>query len=240
MARSSRIRWTKNDTRTVVNLVRQFNAKITRVSRRNPALAGIQPERINSQAIQEMLKQMTRRDFNRWLGRTRRYLEKGAELPYTTKQGVNTTIWQYRETTNDFRYINAKRRAELKRLKPSTITGTMGAIEQLQLRPRKNTIQEILPKDWKTFIANIERQTYSREREIKSSRYQQNYIQAIRNEMGYQPELEELVKQIDPMDLYDLYAANPLVQIDFVYAPEEIEEKVRLIGEELRKYIDAK
>lgn len=240
MARSSRIRWTKNDARTVVNLVRQFNAKITRVSRRNPSLAGIQPERINSQAIQEMLKQMTRRDFNRWLGRTRRYLEKGAELPYTTKQGVDTTVWQFRETTNDFRSINAKRRAELKRLNPSTITGTMGAIEQLQLRPRKNTIQEVLPKDWKTFIANIERQTYSREREIKSSRYQQNYIQAIRNEMGYQPELEDLVRQIDPMDLYDLYAANPLVQIDFVYAPEEIEEKVRLISEELRKYIDAK
>lgn len=240
MARSSRIRWTKNDARTVVNLVRQFNAKITRVSRRNPSLAGIQPERINSQAIQEMLKQMTRRDFNRWLGRTRRYLEKGAELPYTTKQGVKTTVWQFRETTNDFRSINAKRRAELKRLAPSTTKGTMGSIEQLQLRPRKNTIQEVLPKDWERFIANIERQTYSREREIKSSKYQQNYIQAIRNEMGHQPELEDLVRQIDPMDLFDLYAANPLVQIDFVYAPEEIEEKVRLISEELRKYIDAK
>lgn len=240
MARTSRIKWTKRDIATVTNVVRQFNAKITRVSRRNPVLAGIQPERLNNQAIQQMLRQMTRQDFNRWLGRTRRYLKAGAEMPYTTKQGVNTTVWQFQETTNDFRSINARRKAELKRLQPSTFTGTMGAIEQLNLRPRKNTVQEILPRDWERFVKNVESQSYRVNRIQQAEMYTNNYIEAIRNNLGFQPNLENLVRQIPPEELYDLYASNPMLQIDFIYSLEDVADIVSIMQDALLNYINSR
>ena len=49
------------------------------------------------------------------MAKLERFLRKGAEMPYTTKSGVATTVWQKKEIDNTFRAINAKRRAERKK-----------------------------------------------------------------------------------------------------------------------------
>lgn len=233
MAGTNQIRWRDVDSRKIANLVRQFNAKITSVSKKHPELARIQPERIVSKELQDFLKKYDRATFNRYVGRLQRYLRKGAELPYTTKQDVTITNWQKREIDNNFRSINARRRAEMNKYQPSAEKGTLRTIEEGNLRPRKNTVNEIKEKNWGKFVENLEKQVLSYADNSRKEQYKQNYIRAIQNQFGDSSPLINIISDIDSESLVKAYYSDPILQIDFVYDPKEAQELERLIIEKL-------
>ena len=233
MAGTNQIRWRDVDSRKIANLVRQFNAKITRVSKQHPELARIQPERIISKELQDFLKRYDRATFNRYVGRLQRYLRKGAELPYTTKQDVTITNWQKREIDNNFRSINARRRAEMNKYQPSAEKGTLRTIEEGNLRPRKNTVNEIKEKNWGKFVENLEKQVLSYADNSRKEQYKQNYIKAIQNQFGDSSPIINIISEIDSENLIEAYYSDPILQIDFVYDPKEAQELERLIIERL-------
>ena len=64
--------------------IRAFNDKIARIQKANPQLAPYQPKMID---VNEKLQQYRGRDNDRkrLIRALHRYLEPGAEMPYTTK-----------------------------------------------------------------------------------------------------------------------------------------------------------
>ena len=233
MARTGRIKWTRGDAKKVANLVRQFNAKITRITKKNPSIANALPARMNSQAIQQMYSQLTRKDFNRWVASTMRFLRKGAEEVVKTKAGVTTTLWQLNEIRYNLNAINAERRKRMERLQPSTRKGTMGSIQELELTPRRNMIQTIPAEYWEKYVGGIERQVLSSYIGDKMKLYKENYKKAILNELGNQEELLELVDKIQAATLAEAYAYDPDLQIRYIYYDIDIEDKVANLMEKL-------
>lgn len=184
------------------------------------------PERINVKELSEELRSGTRREFNREMAKLERFLRKGAEMPYTTKSGVATTVWQKKEIDNTFRAINAKRRAERKKLDPSIFKGNLHSIQENNLLQRKNTVQEITPKYWKEFVRNLDYQL-EQEYKDKSNIYKMNLLKAISNILGEKSELYNLVSQVVPERIKRFADTSSLISISFLYEPlepEDIEE----------------
>lgn len=226
MAESNKIRWRSIDQKAVTNIARRFNAKITRVMKAHPDWAENLPERINVKELSEKLRSGTRREFNREMTKLERFLRKGAEMPYTTKSGVATTVWQKKEIDNTFRAINAKRRAERKKLDPSIFKGNLHSIQENNLLQRKNTVQEIFPKYWKEFVRNLDYQL-EQEYKDKSNIYKMNLLKAISNILGEKSELYNLVSQVPPERIKRFADTSSLISISFLYEPlepEDIEE----------------
>lgn len=237
MARTGRIKWTRGDAQKVANLVRQFNAKITRITKKNPSIAKTLPERMNSQAIQQMYSQLTRKDFNRWVASTMRFLRKGAEDVITTKAGVTTTRWQLNEIRYNLNAINAERRKRMERLQPSTTKGTMGAIKELELQPRINLSQSIIAQYWDRYVRGIEKQTLSSYVSTRAEQYKRNYLKAMRDAFGEQPELESILAQIPAETVWEAYAQDPDLGINYSYYDYEIEEAVKNLKEKWRRLL---
>lgn len=237
MARTGRIKWTRDDAQKVANLIRQFNAKITRTTRKNPSIADTLPERMNSQAIQQMYSQLTRKDFNRWVASTMRFLRKGAEETITTKAGVTTTRWQLNEIRYNLSVINAERRKRMERLQPTTTKGTMGAIKELELQPRVNLSQGIQPEYWDRYVRGIEKQALSSYVSNRAEQYKRNYLKAMRDALGEQPELESIIEQIPAETVWEAYAQDPDLGLDYYYYEYEIEEAVQNLKEKWSKLL---
>lgn len=216
------IRWRKKDSKTISNLVRQFNAKITRVSKARPDIAANQPDRINSQNLQKELKQLPRSEFNKRVKSMKAYLKQGAEMPYTTKSGVNTTVWQKNEITRQLQSINAQRRYIATRTL-SKEKGNLNIINTENLRPRKNTIETIQPKNWDDYLKSLRRAEVRRYDRAQLERYKENYLKAVRDLMGENNSLYETVQNLDPEILVDAYYNDPRASISFVYDPQEID-----------------
>lgn len=235
MARGSKIRWRKSDTDAVRKLVSKFNAKITRTSKKSPALAAIQPDRRVVQDTVKRFQSMSRAEVKREMGAMERYLRKGAEMPYTTKAGVNTTIWQKREVDNTFRSINAQRRAMVEKYKPSSQTGSMHAFRSQNLNPRANTVETIQPKMWDKYLENLAKQSIANSSQARFEQYKNNYLTAIERELGRNNLLYEKANQIPAERLVEYYYTSPVLQIDFIYDPKEAEEIIDRMVEEIER-----
>lgn len=223
MAKSNKIRWRSVDQGRVSRIAQRFNAKITRVIKKHPEWADIMPNRVNAKELSERLKNGTRRQFDKEMNRLERFLRKGAEMPYTTKSGVATTVWQKKEIDNTFRAINAKRRAERKKLDPSIFKGNLHSIQENNLLQRKNTVQEISPKYWKEFVRNLDYQL-EQEYKDKSNIYKMNLLKAISNILGEKSELYNLVSQVAPERIKRFADTSSLISISFLYEPLEPED----------------
>lgn len=223
MAKSNKIRWRSVDQVRVSRIAQRFNAKITRVIKKHPEWADIMPNRVNAKELSERLKNETRRQFDREMNRLERFLRKGAEMPYTTKSGVATTVWQKKEIDNTFRAINAKRRAERKKLDPSIFKGNLHSIQENNLLQRKNTVQEISPEYWKEFVRNLDYQL-EQEYKDKSNIYKMNLLKAISNILGEKSELYNLVSQVAPERIKRFADTSSLISISFLYEPLEPED----------------
>lgn len=222
MPRRSRINWRKKDRQKVSNTVRQFNAKLTRTLKKHPELAPYLPDRLTVKGVTENIA--TRSDFNREINSLQRFLQSGAELPVNTQSGMQITRWEKREVGYKIGVINRRRTAERKKANVSTYKGTMGAIQEQNLNPKKYNVDKIKPSDWESFVKNVEKQVRSTYNDEKRERYKKNYIKGLENVFeGEADEIIEIVSNIDTDDFMQLFYDDPVLQIDFIYDPIELE-----------------
>lgn len=236
MASGGKIKWRDADTQHVKQVVQAFNRKIRKVKKTDPHLAQYQPSEISYKEMLQTLKNTDRADFNRILGKYSRYLREGAELPYTTQQGVNITIWEKWEIDNTFRAINARRRAARQQAEKlaSPYTGTMYTLEDVEIMPRKNTVQEITPKHWDDFVRALDLSALHSGQTYRQNLYKNNFLAAIENQLGSAgKELAERVKKISPAKLTQWYYTDPLVSIGFTYDQREAKEIVDTMMERI-------
>ena len=110
----------------------------------------------------------------------------------------------------------------------------MHGVQDMNLQPRRNTVQEIQPKSFKKFVENLEKQ-YLTEDRSRQAQYKDNYLLALKNVFGDQSPLLEKVRAIPADRLVEMYFKSPFLQIDFVYDPLEAKQIENLISENLEK-----
>lgn len=163
MPKSSKIRWRDRDTEQLARKVKNFNAKLTRLTKKNPALAEVLPERVSAKALKQDIT--NRQEYNRVIKALSAFTEKGAEAVVTGKQGVTTTKWQLQQVKKAVAIENRRRKKEAERLKsaPVMIGGKlytnvrrmagMQAMQPLQIRLDTRT-----QLSWENFSRYMERQ----------------------------------------------------------------------------------
>lgn len=235
MPRQYNIKWRNKDKTRLSNTVRQFNAKITRMLKKNPELAPYLPERLTVQGLRDKIQ--TRQDFNQEIKSARRFLKPGAETPVTSATGIRTTRWEKREIGIKVGVINRRRNRELKKMNPTTEKGTMGTIRENNLRPKKYDIDKIKASDWDMFVYGVEKQIMSGYTAQKNELYKQNFIKAVKTAFGSKgTEIVEMAQSIPADILVELYYNDPVLQVEFIYNPLEMQIKIDNIVEHLEPY----
>jgi len=220
MSKKYNIKWRKKDRKKVTNTVRKFNAKITRTLKKHPEWENYLPERINVKDTISMIE--TRQDFNRILNSYERFMKKGAEMPFTSQTGIQTTTWEKREVGYKVAQINRARTLETKKADVSTYKGTMGSIESNNLKPKKYNIDKIKPREWEYYKRTVNKQVKARYKDAKVQKYKENYLRTIRENLGYGEKANELydyVLKLDAKMMYDVYYDDPILEIQFISDP---------------------
>lgn len=238
MQKRYNIKWRESDEKELSKAVRKFNAKRTRLLKQVPELEEFLPPKQSVKALRESIK--TRRDFRNEINSIERFMQKGAEKPIVTAEGVKTTAYEKKELGIKIRAINARRAAERKRANVSTEKGTMGTIRANNLQPKQVNIDKIKKSDWNKFVESVEKQARDSYSQEKYERYKENFIKGLENAFGESgAELVALAEQIDPETLSQMYFDDPILQIDFIYDPLEMQVKIDAMTEHLQGYLEA-
>lgn len=238
MQKRYKIRWSSDDRKKLSTAVRKFNNKRARLIKKDATYAEYLPAKASTVAIRKGIA--TRRDLINELNALNRFLKKGAEEKIVTSQGLKTTKYEKKEVGIRVRRVNRFRKKELEAAAPSTYKGTMGTIRENNLRPKKYDIEKIRDKSgWERFVSMVEKQSRESYYLDRDETYKKNLLTAMKNEFGAQGRnLINLVKQIPASVLVAMYYEDQLMQIDFVYAPEDVEVRVRAIEEKMKNYLN--
>lgn len=237
MQKRYNIKWRDTDEKALAKAVRKFNAKRTRLLKQVPELEEFLPAKLSTKELKKTIK--TRRDFNNEINSIERFMQKGAEKPIVTKEGVKTTAYEKREIGIKVRAINARRAAERKKANVSTEKGTMGTIRANNLLPKQVNLDKIKKSDWRKFVESVEKQARDSYSADKYERYKENFIKGLENAFGEKGKaLQALSQQIDPETLTQMYYDDPILQIDFIYDPIEMQTKIDAMTEHLEMYLD--
>jgi hypothetical protein len=231
--RESNIKWRKSDEERARKAVAKYNAKITRVNKKNPDIAEFQPERINAKDLYAELKSGNRQDYNRKIKELERYSRKGAEQLVSNPNGVTVTKYEYKEMQYATNAINNRRRSERKKVeseqattrgKPIGLTrGEMGDTRTNELRDKHFNFNKIRSKkELQMYKQSLEKQNNSAYVNGKNELYKQNYLQALFNSnLPNKEYLIQLVSSIPAKTVVDTYYTEEQAQINFVYDEAE-------------------
>lgn len=237
MQKRYNIKWRDSDEKELAKAVRKFNAKRTRLLKQVPELEEFLPPKASTKAIKESVK--TRRDLNNELNSIERFMRKGAEKPIVTKEGVKTTAYEKKELQIKIRAINNRRAAERKKANVSTEKGTMGTIRANNLQPKQVDLDNVKKSDWNKFVESVEKQARDSYAADKYERYKENFLKGLENAFGESgKDLIELAKQLDPETLTQMYFDDPILQIDFIYDPLEMQTKIDAMTEHIKGYLE--
>ena len=116
----------------------------------------------------------------------------------------------------------------------------MGTVRENNLKPKQYDIDKIKKSDWKKFVESVEKQSKDSYASDRYERYKENFIRGLENAFGEKgSELIEIAKQIDPETLTQMYYDNPILQIDFIYDPLEMQVKIDAMEEHLTGYLES-
>ena len=203
MPRQYNIKWREQDEKELRRVVRNFNDKLRRLVKKNPANSNILPQfwnektqefenRITIDQIKELIA--TRQDYNRQLNMLKRFSRRGAEQIVETGSdyGARTTKWQEQEQKRLVQTINRRRKARLDTLNAIEVMNAsgklgytlgqmfgMGLAEQNKLKPTQAFTRGQSQKDikWKWRALQLEaKDTYYNERD---EMLKNNYIKTI-------------------------------------------------------------
>lgn len=219
-----------SDYKKLEKLTLQFNAKIGEYPKQGVNL----PAYRDIDTLRAQIEKWGPNELRRQMASMQRFVDSPPEI-YTTQQGVNITLWEKQEVDRAIARTNKKRLEELKRYEPNQYKGTMGAIEFNNLRPRKNRVEEILPKNWDKYAEGAIKQAYEPKR-IKQAAYKANYLKAVLEEIGPGALYDYVSKQPASKISAGLYE-DPFLAIGFIYDPFEREVRSRQIMEHWSMYM---
>lgn len=214
--------FTKNRNRKLTYAVKRFNAKLTRLIKKNPELEKFYPERQYVSKIKPRI--LTVEDFNYELRRLNNFLKKGQEEIIVNKVGTPSTRWEIHETRIGANRVN-KRNAELE-LKDKATGIVKTDIERANFNPIKFDFENKSPTAWKKFVASVEKQASGAYRASLVTNYKEDYLSNLEEHLSsamIYDKLVELIKSIPEDVLYGAFYVDPALNIRFISDPLEVD-----------------
>ena len=212
MSKPYNIRWKSSDNAELRRAVKNFNAKISRLEKKNPQEKAALPERVTVKQLKSLIS--TRQDLNREINALKRFSKRGAEdiiIAPDNKYNLKITKWQRDEMNRRAAVINRKRKKRLDEVagielesRGEKLGYTKGAIgmgkaEEVSLQPIRAFTPGMSRQDLQRKFATIQKESqtnYWHEREL---RMKANYIKSL--EENFNPaDIEDVVEAIDNMD----------------------------------------
>jgi hypothetical protein len=141
MSRQPQIRWRESDLQELKRVVKNFNAKLARIEKKNPAIKNYLPkfakeveneygeklveftDRLSVNQLIDMIH--TRQDLNRELNALKRFSKRGAETIIDapdTDYNIKLTKWQKEEMNRRLYHVNKRREKRLEDIKNFEMT----------------------------------------------------------------------------------------------------------------------
>lgn len=248
------IKWREKDIKKLTNSVRKFNASITRMEKTLPELAdtNILPSRMNVQDLKEHI--FSRKDFNATINRVERWFKKGARDIVDMDGSIKTTRWAKKEAQYTERSIKARKQRLAKKLglteKGLEEEGLGEVSISKKIEEIKKRVQEKIrfnftdmsneQQSWKNFLKKIWYQSSDDYYNKMNALFRENYYKALRKNLT-KMQADIIIKTIDRLRLTDeqlfyMVSNNDDIDIDYIYGPEERDNKYELINETLPIY----
>ncbi len=238
-------RWTKTDEANIKKMVKNFNAKIARETKKNQQ-AGLSsnylPDKISVKEIRKQMKEMSRHDINATKRSYARFSNKGSAQKRTNKNGLTTTKWAVKEVQINVRKINAQKRKEQKRLDEMEVKSRgesqgftrqeMGSIRGNSLKPTKFDFdKQHGGKEWEARQASAKKMATKSYWQQRQEQYKENYISALERELGNNARgLIDHIKGLPASQVVDTYYGDQEATIDFIYDKAQQEEKINALN----------
>lgn len=239
MSKQHKIKWREADLQELNRVVKNFNAKLRRLEKKNPENAKYLPkfsktvydedigedvivftDRLSVNQLKDLIN--TRRDFNREINALKRFSRRGAEeiviLP-DTENNIKTTKWQRTEMNRRLANINKLREERLDLIKNTPVAGThykhgdigMGSQTEHDFSPFKISTPKMRQTDLKWKFRNILKESQSNFYTESDEALRDNYIWSLMSNY-YSDDIEQVIGKIQTMDIGDflkVFYANP-------------------------------
>jgi hypothetical protein len=211
--RKYNIRWREADEKELQRVVKNFNAKLTRLAKKDPKNAAALPERVSAAELRAMIK--TRQDLNRELNALRRFSERGAETLVEIPDNyynLKITKWQMKEMNRRGVIVNENReirRKEVEKMEATSrgvgldysVEHTMSDEEKAALQPI-NVFTEFQSRD----AVNQKHRTLRKQSMVeywtgRDEALRRGYIRAMTENLGTTADVMEIVEAINNMDV---------------------------------------
>lgn len=220
MSKQYNIRWKQSDNDELKKAVKNFNAKISRLEKKNPEMKYALPERVTMREMRELID--TRQDLKRELNALRRFSQRGAEelieVP-ENKYNLQITKWQKNEMSRRAGVINRKRKDRLDTISDIEMKSRgenlgytkgqigMGKADEIALKPIKPFTPAMNRRDINKRFRGLKKESQTSYWEIKELRLKQNVIKGIQaNYSGLFPDdVDEIIDAIEDMDFKEFY-----------------------------------
>lgn len=238
-----KIRWRDKDKSEIDRLIKNFNAKITRLLKKgfNPSTL---PNKVSKKELMERIK--TRKDFNIEVNSLLRFSKRGAEKLKTNKAGVTKTKWEFNDLSYRKKRINLRNKRELKKYYETQVNegGEPIGFNRYQLMmsegesvllPIETEIENVTERNWNNFIKKLHRQGSENYLDELNELYKTNYIKALL-ENGFDL---DFIKEIDKNSsdtFIKMLREDVFGDISFVYDPIEFDRRQEKIYALWEKY----
>lgn len=215
MSKYHKIRWQQADHQELARVVRNFNAKITRLEKKNPLMKNALPEKVTVGQLKDLIN--TRQDLKRELNTLKRFSKRGAEeivIVNDTDYNLKLTKWQKNEMTRRAAIINKRRKRRLEDMQNYEMKSRgqglgytlgqfgMGKIAEIELRPinaftRRMTTSDLARK-WKTLFRESQSDFFTK----KDFMLRENYVKGLLQNFN-ENDIKDIIKEIYDMDIKD-------------------------------------
>lgn len=245
MSKYHKIRWQESDLNELERTVKNFNAKLSRISAKNPQIKSLLPERVEVAKLKQLIN--TRQDLNREINALKRFTNRkniikqnedgtfqGIVTVPNTDYNLQTTKWQYTEMNRRVGIINRRRKQRLNDIQNLEATSRgkslgykvgaigMGKAYEVSLNPMNSFTRRMTQTDLKYKWKAIQKESSTDYFTKKDYQLRENAINTILT--NYNPEdVKDIVGVIRDMDIQEFlnkFLSEPNY-FEFFYPPNK-------------------
>ena len=232
-----RIQWRDSDKAELKKAIKNFNAKIVRVQKKDPSMGEFLPDKLKMKDVVSSIK--TRNDFKHQLASLKRFTQAGAETPVVSSKGAKFTTWFEDEAKRKEKRVNLAKRRERNKIsnKPEKQGGkktgnTMETVKDNELKEWDSDFRKMSPKEVEKRLRAID---FRLDADWKGKRLEQmreNYIKGLKDQgiLNLDPSIEEDIRAMSPEKFYETAQTDREATFFFYKDPQAIEIRTEHIG----------
>ena len=236
---ANRITWTDSKSRQLQKAVNNFNAKLKRLTDRDPDRAVLYPDKVSVRSLKRDID--TTEDLNLTLNRLQSFTKRGSENLVTNEKGERFTNYEV-DLLKAENELRNERRETLRNELGLDLKKDKFKVNELGLQPRNLNVDNITRRGFDKALEQVEKELLSSYTTNKMEQYKENYLRSIKKELGSEGDtLVELLEDAPPEKLYNALRddlLNPFIKINFVYSKEKTTDRVDAIQGEWQRILD--